>query len=683
MASWVSEMDSEEKIWDRWEEVVVSNDRGRREVHYYLRDCGGGRDLAVVGREKSARHMSYVVPSKFMQSLARISAPAFPSAAAAAAGTVPWDLKWRSRREVVDWLSSLVSEHGVSAFNGYSDDDAGPTTIPISKSLSIGKMGVNEKFSWLGSAWECRKRLRHYRSFCRNGVTISVHDFVYVMAEDYKRLVAYVEDLYEDSKANYMVVVRWLHKVDEVGIVLPPDTNDREIFFSLCLQHFSVECIDGVAAVLGLQDFEKFQKEARQMCSSWEPYLCRSQMDIDDIKPFDVTQVQGYWSQDVLRSLYSFSLKLRLKIKCHGSTLDTNKNTSDPQRSSKKAHLGHEERGLESSKSKSSSIRIRSTSGTAALTVARKQLATQTLIGQQHLIVPGLEIELLSQDSGIRGCWFRAVVLKRHRDMIKVQYHDVEDADGSGNLEEWVSVSRVAATDKLGIRINGRPMVRPCPTHLSKGLCSYGVGKVVDAWWHDGWWEGVVINDQSEGKIHVYFPGEKQVSIFTSSDLRPSQDWVDNKWNDMKDKPNIASLASTDVEREKLSECITFQALASDCPDDAEPSEERGDCFPPLSGAQLAAACSQEKKENSIPDLIDFHHDSLKWNPTRKRSRSRKLFATELWGCKRQRIDMSCRDSRNVESKESKKCGAFVIPKSLKAVDRDHCKMVILCLVHQ
>ncbi|KAG0458296.1 hypothetical protein HPP92_023453 [Vanilla planifolia] len=176
-------------------------------------------------------------------------------------------------------------------------------------------MGVNEKFSWLGSAWESVEAPVLYRSFAQWSYNICM-TLSMLWLKIIRGLLLMLKDLYEDSKANYMV--------------------------------------------------------------------------------------QGYWSQDVLRSLYSSSLKLRLKIKCHGSTLDTNKNTSDPQRSSKKAYLGHEEKRLESSKSKSSSIRIRSTPGTAALTVARKQLATQTLIGQQHLIVPGLEIELLSQDSGIR-----------------------------------------------------------------------------------------------------------------------------------------------------------------------------------------------------------------------------------------------------------------------------------------
>lgn len=92
-----------------WQEVVVSNDKGRRVVHYYLKGAGGGADLAVVGREKSVRHMSYTVPNQFARSL--MSRPhLMPSLPSSSSPQPPGlSFKLRSRREVVDWLSSLVS----------------------------------------------------------------------------------------------------------------------------------------------------------------------------------------------------------------------------------------------------------------------------------------------------------------------------------------------------------------------------------------------------------------------------------------------------------------------------------------------------------------------------------------------------------------------------------------------
>lgn len=33
------------------------------------------------------------------------------------------------------------------------------------------------------------------------------------------------------------------------------------------------------------------------------------------------------------------------------------------------------------------------------------------------------------------------------------------------------------------------------------------VGDVVDARWHDGWWEGIVVKKVSDDRLNVYFPG--------------------------------------------------------------------------------------------------------------------------------------------------------------------------------
>jgi hypothetical protein len=94
----------ESKKYTRWEEVVMSTDKGKREVHYYLKDSCGNSDLAVVGRERSLRHMTYEIVDGFVRSC-HLASPS-PHCSPLTDGSTA--LKWKTRRGVVDWLSSLV-----------------------------------------------------------------------------------------------------------------------------------------------------------------------------------------------------------------------------------------------------------------------------------------------------------------------------------------------------------------------------------------------------------------------------------------------------------------------------------------------------------------------------------------------------------------------------------------------
>jgi len=84
-------------VFVAWEEQVICQERGNRVIHFYLKDALGNSVLAVVGTERSVRHMMYVVPDHFLQ---------------AYGSTQPINAcKWRARREVVDWLTCLVSRN--------------------------------------------------------------------------------------------------------------------------------------------------------------------------------------------------------------------------------------------------------------------------------------------------------------------------------------------------------------------------------------------------------------------------------------------------------------------------------------------------------------------------------------------------------------------------------------------
>ncbi|KAK9276371.1 hypothetical protein L1049_005904 [Liquidambar formosana] len=658
----------------RWEEVFVSSDKGRREVHYYLKRRDGGSDLAVIGKEKSLRHMSYhyAICNRSLLSFA-------PSSSL---------MKLRSRREVIDWLKSIVQdspahESSEAASGSLDSKDACEMDVKSFKDTHLRKLGqITKEFIWLGSQWTCRKRRKHYESFRRNGVKISVHDFVYVLAEEDKRLVAYLEDMYEDSRGNKMVVVRWFHKIDEVGLDLPHNFNDREIFFSLCLQDLSIECIDGLATVLSPQHFEKFRNEATH--TQLEPFVCQGQFENDDVKPFDITQVKGYWKQEILRFMYTTS---PLKDDS-GLNMEENANDTGGIRPKKRHRRSKDSEAFLQCTDKKESMNapcvdVQNFSNSLIdwksgidMGSLRDGFCAATLSGvgpikqkhPQYLIV-GSEVEVLSQDSGIRGCWFRALIIKKHKDKVKVRYQDIRDAaDEANNLEEWILASKVAVPDQLGLRILGRTTIRP-PPQSNKGRVSWvvDVGTAVDVWWHDGWWEGIVIQKEAEDKIHVYFPGEKRESIFGNGDLRHSQEWLGNRWKHMKERPDLVN--------QILSGLPTKQVVSDTC--DGEPTQvaicDNIQIVKDGAGFSNSPSVSGNGKVEELEAAPDLSKDDslaqLKWKSSRKRRRGS--------GSSVQRLhydDNNCKSSP--EAVGSRTCERFLITTSSLMDNHENCKYI-------
>ncbi|XP_045819101.1 uncharacterized protein LOC123911674 isoform X2 [Trifolium pratense] len=647
-----SETTSCEERYVSYEEVFVPTDKGRKEVRYYLKKKNGGSDLALIGKEKSSRHMSYHYAIR-KSSLA----PFF---------------KLKSRREVLDWLDSIVQDFS----NGDANMVEGkpgfePAEIGTLKDNQLPKLRLcTKEFAWLGSPWTCKKRRYHYESFKRNGLQISVNDFVFVLAEENKRLVAYLEDMYEDSRGNKMVVVRWFHRIDEVGIALPHSFSEREVYFSLYLQDLSIECIDGLTSVLSPQHYEKYRNEA---CHARpEPFVCRKKFDDDDVKPFDITQIKGYWKQEILKSLnpQSDSKSNRSSGKSEDSQdLEENLQSSSAIRPKKKQRFtkvdGKDAVDLVSLPSENLSnfkIEAKTSSGNNSLKpVVSSKLPTikETNEAASQYLAVGSQVEVLSQDSGIRGCWFRASVIKKHKDKVKVQYHDIQDADDEAKkLEEWILASKIVLLDDISLRVPERTKIRP---QLNKrGMSFVGdVGYVVDAWWHDGWWEGIVVQKESDIKYHVYFPGEKKLLIFGPGNLRHSQDWTGNGWVKVRERPDlVASILSSLKTKQKLCKSFNRKATVAAMGDGIQ--SKQADTF-------LGSSESNElRNADVVPDLLkDVLFSELRWKSSRKRNRS---------GTSQQKQQSNDRHSRlSPKFLESDATESFVIPASLK-VDHDDCK---------
>uniref|UniRef100_A0A803MWI5 BAH domain-containing protein n=1 Tax=Chenopodium quinoa TaxID=63459 RepID=A0A803MWI5_CHEQI len=302
-----------------------------------------------------------------------------------------------------------------------------------------------------------------------------VQAFVFVMAKEGNRYVAYLEDMYEDKKGMKKVKVRWFHHSQEVkGIVRIRNAHPKEVYITPYTQVISVECVDGPAIVLTREHFEKMLRgPSRWFC--WESYI------------FVAVKSDSFLNSDsVCRGV------IGNKVKMFGSNDNVAKGTKRTR------NYGDRESFL-------------TTHGAEGF--ERKKFMRGPF----------------SKNGNTDACDKRLFSLKNgefQRSHIqffkmKLQYRDLEDQDGCGNLEALSSISD--ASDAVDVE--------------------FGIGAPVDAWWSDGWWEGVVtvVNSARNDKVQVYVPGENKYLDVLRKDLRVSRDWLGGEWFDVKANPNILS----------------------------------------------------------------------------------------------------------------------------------------------
>ncbi|EAZ04658.1 hypothetical protein OsI_26810 [Oryza sativa Indica Group] len=598
----------------RWREDFVSQERGSRVVHYYLEDAAGASHLAVVGTERSLRHMLYVVSEDFRE-----------AQGADGGGPGVFARKWRSRREVVDWLASFLPAKSLasklSKFGSHMGNDIGLDGYSEPDSFMGHNLGkaCSSDIMWSGSSWTCGKQLYHYKAFCRNGTTISTHSFVLVMSEEESRYLAYLEDMYEDKKGQKKVKVRWFHQNQEFACAIPPPPpHPCEVFITPYSQVISVECVDDIATVLTPEHYEKCVNTLPNF-SMVGIRFCFRQYSKNKFKRFDLRSLRGYFSQAVV-----LSLKLPPEQeKDDGSDIIktfeqwTPGKTKFPKQFERlyskclgtKICRGPQEDSIASYQKPSSKQS------------PRKHLSVK-FIGPQNQRMPtynvGDRIEVLSQDSGIVGCWFRCTVLKSctNHNKLKVQYDDLQNADDSGRLEEWVPVSTLARPDKLGLRCPERRRVRPRPQQnsLADGT-NLLPGAAVDVWQFSGWWEGVLVSADniSADSLQIYFPGENFFSVCQLKNLRISKDWVKSHWVDIEMKPDVLlKIPSvgvqtrqpdnlTSVERpDSRNSAMSDQELAAIQTNSSEDKQTGADQPAEVSLTDMASAFAEDQKQTVL-----------------------------------------------------------------------------------
>ncbi|XP_048597579.1 uncharacterized protein LOC106441888 isoform X14 [Brassica napus] len=81
-----------------------------------------------------------------------------------------------------------------------------------------------------------------------------------------------------------------------------------------------------------------------------------------------------------------------------------------------------------------------------------------------------------------------------------------------------------------------RSFIRPVPPEcLNEGVV-FKEGSVVDAYFNNGWWTGVIVVERPDGSFLVYFDDPPDIMRFIRSQLRPHADWIGSKWVKSKNK---------------------------------------------------------------------------------------------------------------------------------------------------
>jgi len=235
--------------------------------------------------------------------------------------------------------------------------------------------------------------------------------------------------MYEDKKGQKKVKVRWFHQNQEFACAIPPPPpHPCEVFITPFTQVISVECVDDIATVLTPDHYEKCSN-ALPASSLVGIRFCFRQYSKNKFKHFDLSTLRGYFSQAVV-----LSLKIAPESEKDGEmTPGRTKFPKQYERLYSKCLGTKICRGPQADSIPPYQILNNKQSPGKRLSI--KFIAPQNQLKPTYNA--GDRVEILSQDSGIIGCWFRCTVLKSctNHNKLKVQYDDLQNADDSGRLE--------------------------------------------------------------------------------------------------------------------------------------------------------------------------------------------------------------------------------------------------------
>ncbi|KAK9079902.1 hypothetical protein SSX86_001576 [Deinandra increscens subsp. villosa] len=130
----------------------------------------------------------------------------------------------------------------------------------------------------------------------------------------------------------------------------------------------------------------------------------------------------------------------------------------------------------------------------------------------------GAEVEISSNDNGFRGAWYSGTILKsttkNNKQMIQVEYKTLmANESGTKHLRETLNVVQL----------------RPPPPREKRDR-DFKFSEEVDAYYNDGWWEGVITDVLPGNRYSVFFRAAREQLEFSGSELRLHREWFHGNW---------------------------------------------------------------------------------------------------------------------------------------------------------
>ncbi|KZV48345.1 hypothetical protein F511_24451 [Dorcoceras hygrometricum] len=129
----------------------------------------------------------------------------------------------------------------------------------------------------------------------------------------------------------------------------------------------------------------------------------------------------------------------------------------------------------------------------------------------------GAEIEISSDDGGFRGSWYTGTVVR-----------PPQNGKSKKVLVEYKTIMKSESSTRRVREEVDMVQLRPAPPREKRRKFKFS--EEVDAWYNDGWWEGIVTELMGDDKYAVFFRGTREQLHFRARELRLHREWVYGKW---------------------------------------------------------------------------------------------------------------------------------------------------------